>query len=392
MPLRLRIFVSHPVQYHVPLWRALAAHPELDLKVFYFNDQGLRGGVDEGFGIPVTWDVDMLSGYDHAFISRDADLSRPGTIRLEDPVGLLRSEHADWVMIAGYMRPFERQLVKAAKRVGARVLLRGEFCDLSEFQRGIIKSLARDHYLRWFYRRVDAFAYPGELGRQHLVRLGVPKERMFFSPYSVDHEFLLSTVQGMTRDSSRRALGIPEDRFVILFSGKLIPRKDPLLLLDAIEALPDRSRVGLIILGDGELREEVTRRAQALLDDRFIFPGFVNQSGLGNYFLASDVLVLPSRFETWGLVVNEGMHFGLPSIVSDRVGCHPDLVIPGVTGWVYPHGEAAMLAVHLESASASLKESSLMRACETRSRNYSIRESASGVFKALGVAAESLCS
>jgi len=55
-------------------------------------------------------------------------------------------------------------------------------------------------------------------------------------------------------------------------------------------------------------------------------------------------MVLPSQSETWGLVVNEAMNLECPVIVTDHVGCGPDLVIPGRTGWIYPTGDVAALS------------------------------------------------
>ncbi|MFV9507628.1 MAG: glycosyltransferase, partial [Oscillochloridaceae bacterium umkhey_bin13] len=63
---------------------------------------------------------------------------------------------------------------------------------------------------------------------------------------------------------------------------------------------------------------------------------------------AADLLVLPSDgSETWGLVVNEAMACGLPALVSDQVGCAPDLIIPDQTGTTFPHGDVSALVAQL---------------------------------------------
>src|SRR5687768_17122677 len=119
--MRLRIFATHPVQYHVALWRELAATPGLDIKVFYFSDQNVAPRIDPGFGVPVSWDVPLLQGYEHEFLMR-GDLTHRELMTMEDPEKLLREERADWVMLAGYTHPFERQLLHAAHKVSARVI------------------------------------------------------------------------------------------------------------------------------------------------------------------------------------------------------------------------------------------------------------------------------
>jgi glycosyltransferase involved in cell wall biosynthesis len=381
---RLRIFATHPVQYHVPLWRRLSEHPALDVKVFYFNDQSVRGDIDAGFGIPVAWDVDLLNGYECEFLSRRMPLDQPRAMRISDVHSLLRAERPDWVMFSGYTHGFEQQLLRAARQHGSKILMRGEFCDLSFGARSLPKRMLRDAYLRLFYRHVDRFCVIGQLARAHLLRLGVPAAAMFFSPYSVDSELLLRQSQAISRESARGALGIPPERFVFIISGKLIPRKNALECIEAIEQLRGRDAVGLIILGDGVQRDEVETRARRLLGDRCISPGFVNQTKLGTYFHAADALVMPSLHETWGLVVNEAMHYGLPCIVSSQVGCAPDLVEDRRTGYVYPVGDHVQLAARMQTMIDDREHACLMgNAALRRIEAYTISRSAQGVFRAL---------
>jgi glycosyltransferase involved in cell wall biosynthesis len=374
------------VQYHVPLWKALAGHPDLDVKVFYLNDQSVRGGYDKDFGLNIAWDVDLLSGYEHEFLSRDVSLDRPSEARIVDIDALLNRERPDWIMISGYTHAFERQLIRAAGKRSIRVLMRGEFSDLSYGERSLPKRIARAAYLRWFYTHVDRFCFIGEGARQHLREHGVDDEQMTFSPYSVDDTLLDRQKSQFRRDQARAELGIPDDRFVFVLSGKLIPRKDPAAVLHALEHLPDLARVGLIALGDGELKDDFAAAAHKLLGSRFVFPGFVNQSKLGRYFVAADALVMSSLYETWGLVVNEAMHYGLPVIASTQVGCVPNLVLPGQTGLVYPAKDALALARCMQRLIANpglarqLGEAGLKLI-----RSYTIAASAGGVYKALGL-------
>ena len=385
-PLRLGIFVTHPIQYFAPLWRMLAATPDLDVRVHFFSDHSVRGSVDPGFGVTVAWDVPILDGYRHEFISRDADLSAPQSVALPDARRRIHSDHFDAVLIHGYMHRFERQVVRAARANRVRTVIRGEFTDvLPDRGRSRLRTVARDLYLRWFYRHLDMFCYVGEEARRHLQRLGIPPERMVFAPYSVDTELLESQRRAVTRDAARAALGVREDHCVLLFSGKVVPRKAPLLLIRALQQISERARLVLVMLGDGELREPVETAARGILGGRLQMVGFVNQSQLGRYYAAADVLVLPSHFETWGLVVNEAMQFGVPAIVSSKVGCHRDLVIEGETGMVFPQGEADALA---RCISRVAREPGLAKRLGENARQhivrYSTAASAAGIRNALG--------
>src|SRR5262249_31926756 len=147
----------------------------------------------------------------------------------------------------------------------------------------------------------------------------------------------------------RRRFGLPEEGVVALYCGKLLPVKRP---LDFVAALAEAARPGGalagLVVGDGPLRgacEAAARDSGAPVH----FAGFLNQSEIGNASPAADLLVLPGA-ESWGLVVNEAMSCGRPCLVSDAVGCGPELVVPGETGDVFPLGGVSGLAARLAAA------------------------------------------
>jgi glycosyltransferase involved in cell wall biosynthesis len=174
--------------------------------------------------------------------------------------------------------------------------------------------------------------------------IGVPKGRRFLAPYTVDNAYFRA--QRIDRARARRELGLDEDAFVPLYCGKVVDWKDPLVPVDACARLPKDRPVCLMIAGDGPMGSEVESRARSM--GVALKPlGFVNQGQLGAVYSAADVLVLPSRSEPWGLVVNEAMNFSLPVVVSSRVGSRLDLVRDGMNGAVFPVGSVDALAQHL---------------------------------------------
>ena len=135
----------------------------------------------------------------------------------------------------------------------------------------------------------------------------------------------------------RKELGIPENDFVVLFTGKFYDVKRPLDLIKAFE-LASIENKSLVMVGDGILKSNME---QYILDskiDRVILPGFINQSEISKYYIASDVLVLCSESETWGLSINEAMNFRLPIILNENIGCHSDLLVDGVNGILFRKG------------------------------------------------------
>jgi glycosyltransferase involved in cell wall biosynthesis len=394
MSTRVGVFVTHPIQYFSPLFVQLAAMPDIDLVVHYFSDHSIRGGMDKGFGVGVTWDIPLLEGYESVFLRRDADLARPKSIRIDDPEKLLREGRFDVVLFFGYSRAFERQLASTCWKLGTPTVLRGDFTDHAGVDdRGVgrpwHKRFLRDLYLRWFYRKITSFCAVGKNAVEHLRRLGVRDERIFFSPYAVNDVLLRKQRAEIDRAAVRASLGIDPSSFAVLFTGKLIPRKRPLLLMEAIERMQRRDRIHLIVCGSGELEGDMRTMADRSLGSRATFTGFVNQSQIPQFYEAADLFVLPSMSETWGLVVNEAMIFDLPCICSSGVGAVADLITPGVTGWSFTNGSVEELANALDNA-VNLGHAGLEKmkpAIRERIDQYSLARAAEGVRKAITASA-----
>ncbi|HTM48855.1 MAG TPA: glycosyltransferase, partial [Bryobacteraceae bacterium] len=272
--LRLAVFASHPIQYQAPVWRRLAKDPRVDLLVHYFSDMSVRGAVDPDFGVPVAWDQPLLDGYRHVFLARDSNLGRPLGVKLRDLEAYL--PNFDAVFINGYSYGFELQIRRAAPRLGVPLIMRPEVSAIpagSPFRRFTRRLLQR-----WFFSGVDAFGVLGEQARRCLASAGVPPGKMFRSPYAVDSDVFQPNPLG--RKGARRMLGVSSDRFLLMFSGKLIPRKNPRLVLQALERMPERSRISFLVVGDGPLRAQLEREGRRILGGNILFAGFQNQSRL----------------------------------------------------------------------------------------------------------------
>src|SRR5206468_4280118 len=122
--------------------------------------------------------------------------------------------------------------------------------------------------------------------------------------------------------------------------------------------------------------------AQRLRLVKVHFLGFQNQTHLSRYYHSADILVLPSHSETWGLVVNEALHHGLPCIVSDGVGCAPDLLDRGVTGEIHETGSAQSLAMAIQRALALIGRSEIREKCREKVRGYTVEKAAAGIARA----------
>jgi len=396
---RLAIIATHPIQYQVPIWRALAADPALEVEVFYATDMSIRGYRDVEFGRTVKWNVPLLEGYRSMFLSVDPTITAISRFR-PTARGLLPQIHRFRPQVAllnAYGTLFWVQAFFLLRALGIPIIFRHEASDTA-MARGMVKSVVRDCLLRSLYSRVSMFAAIGQSSRRHLSRLGVDESRTESSPYNVDSDLMknLATIWIPQRESLRSNMGISPTGCALIFSGKLVPKKDPLLVLKALQLVSSaaRERLHLLVIGDGVLRSELETGGREVLGRRFHCPGFVNQHELGRWYAAADCLVLPSRRgcgETWGLVVNEAFHFGLPAIVSDGVGCQPDLVTDCTTGRIFQSGNAQSLAQAIQEMTDELPARRMDYGALVRSRidGFSTARAAEGlvaaVFRAVGI-------
>jgi glycosyltransferase involved in cell wall biosynthesis len=135
-----------------------------------------------------------------------------------------------------------------------------------------------------------------------------------------------------------------------LFSGGLIPRKGADLLADSFADLArSRPNVRLDIVGAGRL-ESLLRQKLASCSSQVRFLGFRQWADLPACYHEADVLVAPSRYDGWGLIVPEGLAAGLPVIATDQMGAAHDLICSGVNGWMVPAGDLQALSSALAEA------------------------------------------
>jgi len=343
--IRLAILSTHPIQYNAPAFAALAAQPNLEVKVFY-EWGGTANGLDREFGRTVAWDVPLLDGYDYSFLRNNA--KSPGThhfFGINNPgvVDAISAWHPDVLFVYGWA--FASHL-RALRHFHGRIpiLFRGDSTLLDERQHW--RRIARGAALRMIYRNVDVALYPGEASRRYFLAHGLKPDQLAWAPHSVDND-RFSADSGRKEALARQwrdRLEIPADAVVFLFPGKLVKWKDPELLLDAFIGLRRSALLPaphLIFAGDGDLLDLLRSRCDSRGDIHFI--GFQNQSVMPIVYRLGDVTMLPSARDTWGLAVNESMATQRAAIVSDRVGCSLDLIRPLRTGIVFEAGNKASL-------------------------------------------------
>lgn len=344
---RLAIVTSHPIQYQAPLFRSLAER--LDLNVFFAHRASAADQAKAGFGTAFTWDTDLLEGYSHVFLPNLSD--RPGLSEFGgcDTPGIgaaLANAGPDAILVMGWHYKSYIQAILAAKRLGVPVMVRGDSHLHTSRPIGVrvLKSILYPPALRVF----DAALYVGARSREYYRAYGFPERRLVFSPHCVDNEWFRRRATVLAGRELRRKHGIDSEVRLVLYAGKLSCEKRPLDVVSGLAKLRcDGAPVEFLVAGTGALEDELRHLCEASNLPLHAL-GFQNQTAMPGVYAAADVLVLPGQ-ETWGLVCNEALACGVPIVVSDGVGCGPDLAADARVGRVYKLGDADALAHALGS-------------------------------------------
>jgi glycosyltransferase involved in cell wall biosynthesis len=395
---RLAYLVSHPIQYQAPLLRRIAQEPDIDLTVFFGSDFSVRDYKDEGFGVGVKWDVPLLDGYRHEFLPVLRDNANPGAM---SPVnyGIFNRLHGskgaagfDVLWLHGYSSINALHAMLAAKALGIPVLVRAEPW-LGDRDRSGPTLLVKRFYFRLLRGLLDGALPIGTLNAEywrHYLGEGFPLHSM---PYAVDNHYFQSRCEEARegRTALRNELELDAARPVILFASKLQTRKRCGDLLEAYRNLsnePGRAPLPyLVIVGDGEERAALERQTEESGLEGVRFCGFRNQSELPRFFDMATVFVLPSRHEPWGLIVNEVMNAGRAVVVSDDVGCQPDLIEDGVEGCVFPVGDVAALTDALRRVLTTPETAAVMgRRALAKIQTWDFEEDVRGLRRAIAQA------
>jgi len=147
-------------------------------------------------------------------------------------------------------------------------------------------------------------------------------------------------------------MGAAGDDFLVLFAGKFIERKRPADVIAAASQLGPN--VVVAMAGSGPLMAEA-RAAAGRSGVRVTWCGFLNQSAMPRALAAADCVAVPSRWESWGLIVNESLAAGTPCVVSSGVACAPDLVRDDISGGVHEAGDIEGLARSLSRVREALR-------------------------------------
>ena len=357
--IRIAIVETHPIQYFTPYYRALAAVPDIVLKVFFCSRKGAETYYDPDFRTHVKWDIPLLDGYDFEFLeSRSRGDSKSARL-LTYPL-LQKAPFRFWtddnpkigesltafapnvVEIGGYAHRTMWRTLRWCNRSGVRVILYSD--SNAKAKKSWWKAAAKELVVKRVYRHLDGALASGDNNRAYHLRYGLAPERIFSRPMPVDCRQIRSLAGDLktSRTEVRTQHGIPDDAFVVTFAGKLSFKKCPTHMLAAILRCSQQGlNVWGLLVGAGELKAELEAFIARYQMKNVVLAGFVNQREIPRYYAASDIVTLMSSYEPKGQTVPEAGSVGCPAILSDRIGCigPNDCARPGENAMVYPWGD-----------------------------------------------------
>jgi glycosyltransferase involved in cell wall biosynthesis len=386
---RVLAVASHPVQYMSPVLRSLARNLEVDLKVAYCSLRGAEAMHDPEFNATVKWDVPLLDGYDWVEVENRG--SGAESFFGQCNTGLwkeIRAGKYDAVLCyVSYLRASFWISYVACKLAKTAFLFGTDASSLVSRSARRWKYYLKRVYWPLLFSLADQVFVPSSATRDLLLSLGLPRSRITMTPYSVDNDWWVAESSKIDRNSVRARWGAISSTAVILFCAKLQPWKRPMDVLMAFAKLSEgeRAQSMLVYAGEGNQRAELERQAVSLhIANRVHFLGFVNQSQLPGVYTAADLMVLPSEYEPFAVVVNEASCCGCPVAVSDRVGAGRDLVEPVNPELIFPCGNVDSLAEILRSCLQDREKFARAgRSARKRMEAWSLRECIAGTVDAV---------
>jgi len=315
---RIGLLTEIPAPYRIPLFNALAATPEVELRVLFLSQRDPRRQYPV-YETEFRFDRRVLPGVGVLARGRWVMFNR-GARRELDRFA------PDVVLLGGWNQPAFWTGLRWARRHRRPVVLWVE-STLHDERSG---SLILERLKRRAVAAASGFLVPGRAARAYVQSLGVPEEKIVIAPNAVDLSIFSVEPDRRAREGCR-----------FLYVGRLAPEKGLDVLLRAFERVPGE----LVIAGSGPQQDELRR----IVNGRVELLGQVPREDLPALYAAADCFVLPSRSEPWGMVLNEAAAAGLPLVATDAVGAGYDLIEDGVNGYRVPVDDEDALAAALST-------------------------------------------
>ncbi len=308
--MKIAIITNIPTPYRQKQWEHYSKVDNIDITVFYCSNKE-----QDRF-----WNVKPAFGIKEVFLRgihlKDLHFN-PGIFKIINKY--------DFFIIGGYGYPTVTLLILILNflRKPWALMIDGISPDQLTNEKWYTNLIKR-----FFIKGAELYFANGTISKLYLKKYKIPGNKIFNQYMTVDiNYFIEKEAEGIeNRNKIRHKYGINDDSIVIMYAGRIVPNKGINDLIEATNHLNNQKyNICTLIVGDGKIKEELelqTKNSQ----DKVIFTGHIQPSDLYKYYYASDIFILPTHDDPWGLVVNEAMSCGLPAITTNAAGCSLDLI------------------------------------------------------------------
>jgi len=336
--MKIAVVTPQPTPYRDPFWNAVASQPGVELDVFYCYartaERPWECGWEVRFRAYFLPSVPLLPG-GNGYYNR-------GILRA------LKEGGYDAFILGGYNHFSTLAAAYLARRRAKPYFLMNEVYLAQP--RALWRRIVKWPLVRWVVRGAAGCLPTGSLASGYLLHYGAKPDRLCCVPNVPDIDRLMAYSAGLSpeylhEERAKRAI----KGKAILFVGRLIQLKRVDVLLKAAAQVALREPITLLIAGTGPLEGRLQTQARQLgLGEQVRFLGFVQPDELPYWYCLSDVFVLPSEDETWGVVVLEALACGTPVVTTNMVGAAPDVISSPGLGSIVPAGDADAMAAEIE--------------------------------------------
>ena len=255
----------------------------------------------------------------------------------QDVEEMIMAGNPDIIIVSGsYMLPPAWEAVKIAKKNGIKVLFWSEsHLEESRGYKSATKKL-REKIRNKFYKKFDGFMYPGQKAKEFIEKYADSKVALINIPNLIDNRVFDIANTVYSKAILRDKYTIDQCKYVFFSPIRLTHVKGMLEFLDLLSKADDKDKCQLVIAGEGELKEEIELKAKGYGID-LMMVGYRCEAEMVELYRCADCFLLPSLADPNPLTCIEAIWNGLPLLVSDHVGNHPEVVREGKNGHVFSY-------------------------------------------------------
>lgn len=359
--LRVVIVTNIPAPYRLPVYSLLSREPDIDLHVVYCS----------GREPDRSWNLSAAE-FSHTFLNQSFVQYRGRFIHINHDVwSVLGSLKPDIVVTTGF-NPTHLLAFAWTRFHGARHVAMTDGTLESEASLTPIHRWIRRHV----YARTVAFVGASD-GAMRLYRsYGVDSSLMFKSHLCADNALFFTAPP-------------QEKRYDFIFCGRFEEVKNPLFALDVVRESARRlgRRLSIVFVGSGSLEPEIRSYAGTMETEvEAVYAGFARQDELPRWYGASRIFLFPTRWDPWGVVVNEACAAGVPVLVSKAAGAANELVRDGENGFVLPLDREQWTDAAVRLLSDISLYAAMSSHCCKRVREYNHENASMGIAEAVRAA------